>query len=118
MLSSLSADFVHMLTMAYVLMGFVALAGYGPQLLVFWKNPLVCQTTPLATWGMWSVQTVVFHAYAWLVNGDGMFILTTGMFMVATVVGLALVMRGRWKARQAVLEEVRMPNVVPMRRAA
>lgn len=83
------------LTVAYIVMGFVSLFGYLPQMLSFWRNPAHCLHTPLLTWVLWSAQTIVFHAYALFVNGDPMFILSTGMFMAATNTCLYLLVRGR-----------------------
>jgi lipid-A-disaccharide synthase-like uncharacterized protein len=83
------------LTVAYAVMGFVSLFGYFPQMLSFWRSPAHCLNTPLLTWVLWAAQTVVFHAYALLVNGDPVFILSTGMFMVATLGCLYLLLRGR-----------------------
>jgi len=83
------------LTVAYAVMGFVALLGYLPQMWAFWRKPEVCAHAPLVTWGLWAAQTVVFFAYAVIVNGDAMFMMTTGMFMVATWCCLLLIVRGR-----------------------
>lgn len=113
------SDFAHGLTIAYGVMGFVALVGYAPQMLAFWRKPEVCAATPMATWVLWTLQTVVFHAYALFVNGDPMFMLTTGMFMLATMGCLGLIVRGRKIARAS--EDAPRPpvkvrgNVVPLR---
>jgi uncharacterized protein with PQ loop repeat len=87
--------FAHGLTVAYVIMGFVSLFGYFPQMITFWRNPAACVATPLLTWSLWAAQTVVFHAYAILVNGDPMFMMSTGMFMIATLSCLVLLIRGK-----------------------
>lgn len=99
------------LTVAYGVMGFVSVGGYVPQLIAFWRNPLLCLKTPLLTWVLWAVQTVVFHVYALLVNGDRMFVLSTGMFMFATLACLATQMYGRWKVANRM---ARADNVVPL----
>lgn len=111
--------FAHGLTVAYVVMGFVSLFGYFPQMITFWRNPAACVATPLLTWSLWAAQTVVFHAYAILVNGDPMFMMSTGLFMVATVSCLALLIRGKRMASGQ--DTPRTPvvsiggNVVPLR---
>lgn len=99
------------LTTAYGVMAFVALFAYIPQLLAFWRNPLLCLNTPIITWVMWGVQTVVFHIYALLVNGDHMFIMTTGMFMLATLTCLGIQLYNRWKVKRRVEQA---DNVVPL----
>ena len=91
----MSHDPTHWLTLAYAEMGFVALAGYGPQMRTFWPKPEVCAATPLITWCLWSCQTAVFFLYAVIVNGDPMFMFNSGMFMVATLSCLWLILRGR-----------------------
>jgi hypothetical protein len=118
MFTNVSPETIQLLTVAYGVMGFVSLAGYGPQFLAFWRNPSLCQNTPLTTWSVWSVQTVVFHIYAWVVNGDMMFILTTGLFMLATLTCLGLLVRGRWMALKARMMGRAVSNVVPMSSAA
>lgn len=99
------------LTVAYGVMGFVSVGGYIPQMIAFWKNPLLCLKTPVLTWVLWAAQTVVFHVYALLVNGDRMFILSTGMFMTATLACLAVQLYGRWKVGRRM---ARGGNVVPL----
>ena len=73
------------LTPAYSMAGFVALIGYIPQVKRFLSDPDVCARTPLLTWTLWAFQTVVFFLYAVLVNGDGLFMLNTLLFMSATL---------------------------------
>ena len=89
------AALTSLLTWAYIAMGLVALFAYLPQMLTFYKRPEVCAATPLVTWGLWASQTVVFFLYAIVVNGDPMFMMTTFMFMCATMTCLSLVLRGR-----------------------
>ena len=91
----MSHDFTHLLTLAYCVMGFVALVGYVPQMRAFWTKPEVCAATPLVTWSLWSCQTVVFFLYAVIANGDPMFVFNSGMFMCATLGCLSLIIRGR-----------------------
>jgi hypothetical protein len=87
---------VSLLTWAYAIMGFVALLGFLPQALVLWRNPAAAAHTPLFTWVVWSVQTVTFHLYAVVVNGDLLFMLATGCSMWGTLVCLALLL---WRRR-------------------
>jgi len=89
------AALTEFLTGAYLLMGLVALAAYGPQMLTFYRRPDLCAATPLVTWCLWTGQTVVFFLYAMVVNGDPQFMMTTGMFMCATIGCLTLIVRGR-----------------------
>jgi hypothetical protein len=89
------AGLTDFLTSAYLIMGFVALVAYAPQLLTFYKRPEVCAATPLVTWSLWACQTVVFFLYAVVVNGDPKFMTTTFLFMCATMACLALIVRGR-----------------------
>lgn len=92
-------DVTRVLSILYIVMGAVALVGYFPQIIAFYRNPRLCDETPLTSWALWSVQTIIFHLYALLVNGDMMFIINTGAFMVATLACLAMQMYGRRKAR-------------------
>jgi uncharacterized protein with PQ loop repeat len=87
------------LTGLYLLMGGVALVGFLPQVIAFYRNPRLCDETPLTSWVLWSVQTFVFHLYAILVNGDTMFIINTGAFMWATFACLAMQVYGRHRAK-------------------
>lgn len=89
------ADTSYMLTLAYGTMGMAALVGYVPQMRAFWCKPEVCAATPLITWGLWTAQTVVFFLYAVIANGDPMFMFNSGMFMIATISCLSLIIRGR-----------------------
>ena len=107
-------DVNQFLTMAYAMMGFVALAGYIPQMRAFWFKPEVCAATPLVTWCLWSAQTVVFFLYAVVANGDPMFMFNSGMFMCATIACLALILRGR----KMVARRQAMPSNVVMLNAA
>lgn len=94
----------HVLTIAYGAMGAVALFGYLPQFIAFYKNPRLCAETPLTSWILWSCQTVVFHLYALVVNGDVMFIINTGAFMLATLACLGMQLHGRRTAKRLGLE--------------
>src|SRR5436190_1607490 len=91
-------DFVHILMVAYAIMGVVAIAGYVPQMLAFKRNPRLCQEAPMATWILWSVQTMVYFLYALVVNGDILFILACGFGMVATMLCLGFQLYGRFYA--------------------
>ena len=91
----MTTDMSNMLTAAYCVMGFAAVAGYIPQLRAFWTRPEVCAATPLVTWCLWTAQTCVFFLYAVIANGDPMFMLNSGMFMCATIGCLSLIIRGR-----------------------
>lgn len=104
----MSLEMTQTLTLAYSAMGFVAMAGYIPQMRTFWNKPEVCANTPVLTWSLWSCQTVVFFLYAVIVNGDGMFMFNSGMFMSATLVCLWMILRGRKLAQAAPV----MPNNV------
>ena len=83
------------LTLAYSVMGLVALCAYGPQMRTFWRKPEVCAATPLVTWCLWSAQTMVFFLYAVIANGDPLFMFNSGMFMLATLACLGMIIRGR-----------------------
>lgn len=96
----MTSDVHQILTGLYLLMGGVALVGYLPQIVAFYRNPRLCHETPLTSWALWSVQTVIFHLYALIVNGDMMFIINTGAFMLATLVCLGMQIHGRKKARE------------------
>jgi len=104
------------LTLAYGLMGFVALAGYGPQMRTFWTRPDVCVATPLLTWSLWSSQTVVFFLYAVIANGDPLFMFNSGMFMVATLTCLGMILRGR-KIKAEERRVLKPSNVVAFKAA-
>jgi hypothetical protein len=96
--------FAHFLMIAYGVMGAVALFGYLPQIIAFYKNPMLCQETPLTSWVLWGFQTVTFHLYALVVNGDMMFIINTGAFMLATLGCLYMQLRGRRIAKKLGLQ--------------
>jgi lipid-A-disaccharide synthase-like uncharacterized protein len=91
----MAMDMHSTLTLAYSVMGLAALVGYGPQMRTFWLKPEVCAATPLVTWSLWSCQTVVFFLYAVIANGDPLFMFNSGMFMLATLTCLGLIIRGR-----------------------
>lgn len=110
----MNLDMNQMLTLAYALMGFVALAGYIPQMRAFWFKPEVCAATPLITWCLWSAQTFVFFLYAVIANGDPMFVFNSGMFMCATFGCLSLIIRGR-KIHAAGGKSVLPKNVVRLK---
>ncbi|PZP39198.1 MAG: hypothetical protein DI585_04875 [Pseudomonas fluorescens] len=102
----------HSLTIAYMVMGGVALFAYLPQMFAFWTKPEVCAVTPLLTWSLWSCQTVVFFLYAVIANGDPMFMFNSGMFMCATITCLLMILRGR----KMLQERANLPsNVVQLR---
>lgn len=103
-----------LLTVAYLVMGAVAIFGYLPQMRAFYKRPELCAATPLTTWSLWSSQTVVFFFYAVLVNGDLKFMLTSFLFMCATLTCLALIVRGRKLYAQSLTTTV---NVVLLKAA-
>lgn len=91
----MALDMHHTLTLAYGVMGFVALVGYVPQMRALWSRPDVCATTPIVTWTLWTCQTVVFFLYSVIANGDPLFMFNSGMFMLATIGCLTLIIRGR-----------------------
>jgi hypothetical protein len=83
------------LTVAYGVMGVAALIAYYPQLRVFLRDTEACKRAPVITWVLWVVQTAVFFLYAVVVNGDPIFMLLQGGFLVAVVACLVAVLRGR-----------------------
>ncbi|MBI1309062.1 MAG: hypothetical protein GC129_04315 [Proteobacteria bacterium] len=108
----MSFEFVHVLVIAYAVMGGVALVGYLPQMMAFWRNPMLCQEAPLMTWVMWTLQTIVFNLYALFVNKDVMYIATTTAFMLATIACTGLQIYGRWYAKKHDLHG-RRATVIP-----
>lgn len=112
----MAMDMHSALTIAYSFMGLVALVGYGPQMITFWRKPEVCAATPLVTWSLWSCQTVVFFLYAMVANGDPLFIFNSGMFMAATLACLGLILRGR-KLHMVTPVLPKASNVVTLRAA-
>lgn|GEM_PF-6898611 len=111
----MSANLTHILTLAYAVMGFVALLAYAPQMLAFWRRPEVCGHAPLLTWGLWGAQTVVFFAYAVAVNHDPLYIATTSMSMLATLACVALILRGRRMTHTPVTPHADGANIVMLR---
>jgi hypothetical protein len=98
----------HVLTVLYGLTGFVSLAGYVPQFIAFRRDMKACHSTPVATWLLWFIQAVVVEAYAVLVNGDTMFILSASMSLAAIAACTAMLLWGRRK-----LQGAPPTNIVP-----
>lgn len=77
---------MEVLTAAYAVAGVVGVAGYLPQMWALWKDNSRSLNVPLLTWTIWTVQTMVYFAYALVVNGDRAFIL----IMLATLVAVSI----------------------------
>lgn len=104
-------EMTHYLTLAYCVMGLVAVIAYVPQMRAFWTKPEVCAATPLVTWFLWTCQTIVFFIYAVVANGDPLFMFNSGMFMLSTITCLVLIIRGR----KIMAEQVVPSNVVHLK---
>lgn len=87
--------FKDILTMAYGVMGVAALVAYYPQLVVFLRDQEACRRAPLITWVLWVAQTATFFLYAVVVNGDPIFMLLQGGFLIAVTACLVALLKGR-----------------------
>ncbi|MCP5405173.1 MAG: hypothetical protein H6922_02995 [Pseudomonadaceae bacterium] len=90
-----SMGLLEVLAWAYGATGFISLAGYIPQFRAYITNRRACEDAPVATWALWSFQSMIVVTYAGVLNGDAMFILSGCLGGAANTLGLLLIVWGR-----------------------
>lgn len=104
---------LELLTIAYGATWLIALIGYIPTIATYLRKPAACLDASVSSWALWTLQCSIVVAYAVLVNGDIMFILSNVISFAccAAVLGSVLLGRARMVSlRKSTAIVVNFPN--------